>query len=83
LKSAPIAANPPTSQVAANEMIVESVHPFAGPMRQPRPAARYEGTPTIVQRPAPALGEHTDAILAEIGIAPERITELRASGVIA
>jgi crotonobetainyl-CoA:carnitine CoA-transferase CaiB-like acyl-CoA transferase len=70
-------------QIAANELIVESTHPFAGPMRQPRPAARYDGTPTSVQRPAPTLGEHTDAVLAEIGIAPERIAELRNTGVIA
>ncbi len=29
--------------------------------------------------PVPALGEHTDAILAELGLTPERIAGLRAA----
>jgi len=32
--------------------------------------------------PVPALGEHTDAILAEMGVAPEQIAALRAAGAI-
>jgi itaconate CoA-transferase len=32
--------------------------------------------------PIPALGEHTDAILAELGLAPSDIDTLRASGAI-
>jgi crotonobetainyl-CoA:carnitine CoA-transferase CaiB-like acyl-CoA transferase len=30
-----------------------------------------------VRRPAPLRGEHTDAVLAECGVPPERIRELR------
>ncbi len=33
-------------------------------------------------RPAPALGEHTQSVLEELGYAPEEIDELRAKGVV-
>ena len=69
-------------QIAANELIVESVHPHAGAMRQPRPAARYDATPAEISRPAPMLGEHTDEVLGEIGIGGDKIAELRKAGVI-
>jgi crotonobetainyl-CoA:carnitine CoA-transferase CaiB-like acyl-CoA transferase len=54
-------------QVVANGIVVETEHPGAGRLRQARPAARFSATPTGVRRGAPALGEHTDEILAEIG----------------
>jgi crotonobetainyl-CoA:carnitine CoA-transferase CaiB-like acyl-CoA transferase len=55
-------------QIAANHLIVESEHPSVGRMRQPRPAARFEKTPAELRSPAPLLGEHTEAVLAELGI---------------
>jgi len=70
-------------QVVANELIVESDHPHAGRMRQPRPAARFETTPAGLHRPAPLLGEHTDEILHELGIASEAAADLRSAGVVA
>jgi crotonobetainyl-CoA:carnitine CoA-transferase CaiB-like acyl-CoA transferase len=70
-------------QVAANHLIVESVHPHAGPMRQPRPAARFETTPADLRLFAPTLGEHTDAVLEEVGIAAADRDALRTSGIIA
>ena len=69
-------------QVAANHLIVESDHPHAGPMRQPRPAARFGATPAELRLFAPTLGEHTDAILEEAGIAATDRAELRRSGII-
>ncbi len=71
------------AQVAANELIVESDHPQAGRMRQPRPAARFERTPAEIRSPAPLLGEHTDAVLTELGISPEQLAVLRAARVVA
>jgi crotonobetainyl-CoA:carnitine CoA-transferase CaiB-like acyl-CoA transferase len=70
-------------QVLANELIVESEHPHVGPMRQPRPAPRFEATPAALERPAPMLGEHTDEVLREMGMSASAIAELRAAGVVA
>jgi crotonobetainyl-CoA:carnitine CoA-transferase CaiB-like acyl-CoA transferase len=70
-------------QVAANGLIVESDHPHAGPMRQPRPAARFEATPADLRLFAPTLGEHTDTVLEEAGIAADDRARLREDGVIA
>ncbi len=53
-------------QVAANELLEETEHPSAGPMRAPRPAARFERAPTTNRRPAPTLGQHTEEVLAEL-----------------
>jgi crotonobetainyl-CoA:carnitine CoA-transferase CaiB-like acyl-CoA transferase len=71
------------AQVVANQLIVETAHPHAGPMRQPRPAARFERTPASLSRFAPLLGEHTDEVLAEAGVAAAELSALRAQGVIA
>ncbi|MBW2424771.1 MAG: CoA transferase [Deltaproteobacteria bacterium] len=55
-------------QIRANELLVESEHPAAGRIRQPRPAARFDRTPAGIERPAPTLGEHTQEILCELGL---------------
>jgi crotonobetainyl-CoA:carnitine CoA-transferase CaiB-like acyl-CoA transferase len=70
-------------QIAANHMIVESDHPHAGRMRQPRPAARFEATPADLRRFAPMLGEDTDAVLEEAGVSAGERASLRENGVIA
>jgi crotonobetainyl-CoA:carnitine CoA-transferase CaiB-like acyl-CoA transferase len=43
---------------------------------------KLSGTPARLRLPAPALGEHTDAVLAELGYAPDRIAILRQHRVI-
>ena len=54
----------------------------------PRPATipdtpvRLSETPAGIERRAPLLGEHTDAILAGLGYSEARITDLRQKGVI-
>jgi crotonobetainyl-CoA:carnitine CoA-transferase CaiB-like acyl-CoA transferase len=70
-------------QVQEAGILVELEHPRLGPMRQPRPPARFSATPADVGGPAPALGEHTDAVLGELGLAPREIRDLRARGVVA
>jgi len=69
-------------QIAANKLIVESEHPSLGHMRQPRPAARFDQTPAELRIPAPKLGEHTDTVLTDLGIAGDELAALRTSGVI-
>jgi len=67
-------------QVVHNQVFVERDHPVAGRMREPRPAARFSATPQTVGAPAPLFGEHTDAIVRELGLDPD---ELRSAGAIA
>ncbi len=70
-------------QIAANELIVESEHPSAGRLRQPRPAARFDKTPAELRSPAPGLGEHTEAVLAELGLSEGERISLRENGIAA
>jgi crotonobetainyl-CoA:carnitine CoA-transferase CaiB-like acyl-CoA transferase len=69
-------------QVLARELIVELDHPDIGLVRQPVPAARFERTPTRIQGPAPRIGEHSTAILAEIGLNAVDIERLAAEKVV-
>jgi crotonobetainyl-CoA:carnitine CoA-transferase CaiB-like acyl-CoA transferase len=69
-------------QIVENGTLVESEHPRAGRMREPRPAARFERTPSAIDRPAPAAGEHTDEVLGELGVAAGEIAVLRREGAI-
>ncbi|GLZ29610.1 CoA transferase [Lentzea sp. NBRC 105346] len=50
---------------------------------QPAPAPRFSRTPAEVPATPPTIGMHTNEVLEDIGVAPEQITELRRSGVIA
>jgi len=70
-------------QIAANALIVEFDHPHVGRMRQARPAARFDGTPAELRSPAPLLGEHTDAVLTELGVSSEQLAALRTAGAVA
>jgi formyl-CoA transferase len=64
------------------EILHEEVHPRAGPFSSVGWPAPVQGQPFEVWRPAPALGEHTHEVLAELGCSGERIAELRAQGVV-
>ncbi|MBW2667066.1 MAG: CoA transferase [Deltaproteobacteria bacterium] len=69
-------------QVKATGLLVDSEHPVAGRLRQPRPAAHFERTPAHLGGPAPTLGQQTDEILEELGRGDE-ISKLREAGVVA
>lgn len=69
-------------QVKANGYITEYDHTLLGPLRGPVPIVQMSATPTVVQRASPALGEHTDQVLAGVGFSPDQIAKLRELGVI-
>jgi crotonobetainyl-CoA:carnitine CoA-transferase CaiB-like acyl-CoA transferase len=69
-------------QVTANEIVVETEHSRAGRLRQARPAARFGQAPFEIRHGAPALGEHTREVLAELGGRDGEIEDLRSAGVI-
>ncbi len=69
-------------QVVASGIVVEHDHPHAGPLRQARPAARFEGTPTEIRNGAPLLGEHTYDILRDLGYEDGDIGAMVSAGVL-
>lgn len=68
-------------QVAANDYLVEYEHTLLGPLRGPAPMVQMSGTPTRIQRAAPALGEHTGDVLAELGFSAADIAGFSESGI--
>jgi len=68
-------------QIQANQTVMETQHPVAGPVRQARHAAKFGATPASSHKPAPGLGENTDEILAELGLGADEIADLRATGI--
>ncbi len=63
-------------QVAATGIVVETEHKDAGRIRGARPAARFSVTEPSIRHGGPALGEHSAAILAELGYDPADIAAL-------
>jgi crotonobetainyl-CoA:carnitine CoA-transferase CaiB-like acyl-CoA transferase len=69
-------------QVVARKLIAEFDHPDIGRVRQPKPAARFDRTPTAIQGPAPRIGEHSAMILAELGLDAREIKRLAAEKIV-
>ena len=70
-------------QIIANDAIERIVHNGFGEVRQARPAAQFEETPSGIQGPAPQLGEHGTEVLTEIGYDQGEIEALIESKVLA
>jgi crotonobetainyl-CoA:carnitine CoA-transferase CaiB-like acyl-CoA transferase len=68
--------------LAAREIVQHSQHPVAGPYTSTGWPAPVDGQPFETSRPAPALGEHTDEVLAEIGYSGDHVAALRDRGVV-
>jgi crotonobetainyl-CoA:carnitine CoA-transferase CaiB-like acyl-CoA transferase len=69
-------------QTRARGLVVEMNHPTAGVVRALGPLLRFGRTPASVRRPAPALGQHTDDILARVGVGAEELSRLRKAGAV-
>jgi len=68
--------------VQAREMMVELEHPTAGRVKNIGIPVRLSETPGAIRRPAPTLGQHTDEVLDELGLAPDEVAALRAARVV-
>jgi crotonobetainyl-CoA:carnitine CoA-transferase CaiB-like acyl-CoA transferase len=66
--------------VRARGMVVEMEQPELGTVRQLGNPVKMSRTPADPTRPAPALGEHTDEVLAEVGYSAEAIAAMKESG---
>ncbi|MXX22452.1 MAG: CoA transferase [Rhodospirillales bacterium] len=69
-------------QVEQNRIIEVHEDPVLGPVRQPRPAARFEETPATIRRMAPFLGADNADILAELGYGTDEVRKLTDDGVL-
>jgi alpha-methylacyl-CoA racemase len=66
--------------VKAREMVVELDQPGAGPVKQLGVPVKLSRTPGAVDAPGPALGEHTDEVLASLGYSGDEIELLKEAG---
>ncbi len=81
VSSVPEAAADP--QVQAREMIVEVPHPNGGTIRMAGTPVKLSRTAARVEAGPPAVGEHTEAILAEfLGLGSSEVARLRAAGAV-
>ena len=68
--------------VREREMVISYEQPELGEIRQLGFPIKLSRTPAAVERPAPALGEHTAELLAESGYTAEEIQALEDSGAV-
>ena len=80
LNDIPHAAEHP--QVKARDMLVDVEHPSGFSLKIPNSPLRLSRTPAGIQGPPPALGQHTDEVLASLlGLSRKEIADLRAAEV--
>ena len=69
-------------QILAQEMVIDVDHPGSGIVRMLGFPIKLSGTPCRVRHPAPALGEHSDEVLAELGYSDAERAAWRRDGVV-
>ena len=63
-------------QIIANKTILREHYKGFGEVRQAKPAAYFENTPSEITRPAPKLGEHGKEIILSLGYDDEHLSKL-------
>src|SRR5579883_2216242 len=71
-----------SAQLADRGFFVDLEHPGRGRLTLPGAFARTTPASVAVRGPAPRLGEHTAAVLGEIGVDAAALARLRAEGVV-
>jgi crotonobetainyl-CoA:carnitine CoA-transferase CaiB-like acyl-CoA transferase len=69
-------------QVLHRGMVVQTVHPSGQPLRLPNTPLRLSDAPARVSAPPPAIGQHSEELLRELGYEEEEIGALQEAGVI-
>ncbi|MDP3853472.1 CaiB/BaiF CoA-transferase family protein [Phenylobacterium sp.] len=69
-------------QYLARDAIVETDHPVFGKVKMQNAFPKMSETPGAVRWPGPELGQHTDEVLAGLGLDTARVAELRAKGIV-
>jgi formyl-CoA transferase/CoA:oxalate CoA-transferase len=80
VRSVPEALSDP--QVSARHMIEAVEHVALGPLKVLGTPIKLSETAASIRTAPPALGQHTDAVLSELGLSASEIAELRARAVI-
>jgi len=66
----------------ARDMILERELPDGMPLSVPGIAPKLSATPGEVRWLGPALGQHTDEVLASLGYTAEKVADLRGRGIV-
>jgi len=69
-------------QIRARNMIIEVQTPSGETVKQVGISLKLSDTPGSIRWLAPTLGQHTDAIMADLGYSPQDVQRWRAQGVI-
>jgi len=64
-------------EIGARAMLTSVPHPTAGALRLVASPVKLSGSTTRPDLPPPLLGQHTDAILADLGVTAEQLIDLR------
>lgn len=68
-------------QLAISGTIERKQYEGFGEVRQARPPAIFEGTPSAIQGPGPRLGEHAEEVLKDLGYTADQIAGMLEAGV--
>jgi crotonobetainyl-CoA:carnitine CoA-transferase CaiB-like acyl-CoA transferase len=69
-------------QIAARDMVAEVSHPTVGPAKVIGSPVKLSDTPSSVRTPPPLLGQHTEAVLQELGYDQHAIDMFKRAGVV-
>jgi formyl-CoA transferase len=69
-------------QVEALGAVIQAEHPTVGDLRLIRWPFELSETPAELRQPPPLLGQHTEELLAELGLSAEEIADLRRDGAV-